>query len=200
MNTVTVFGRLIPLPAIYAGAAVLVLGTGGAIYHAKIQRVKRETLALERARVKDEAVQQQSAVVTALQDSLQEERNRTNIVRANTQAASASYAHQRAAINTSAPQPPGVPAGYVAVPKSFIESADSLARLVPELVATINRERAASDRLQAADSVRTALLMEEVAQLKIAIKNASPGVYDKVKWAGVGAVLGLGVALIKLHH
>jgi hypothetical protein len=181
--------------------AIGVLLIGGIIWYIIRQhdaRVRAEERLRATTEETDRAIAQQMEVAAALQDSLQEARARADTVITRTATAVTSYQRQRAAINTSAPRPAGVPEGMVVVPIAFVHSADSLARLVPELLATIRIEREASERLLVAERERTKLVEQQNAQLRLAIEEMRPNLFDKAKDLGLAAaVVYIGLQALK---
>jgi hypothetical protein len=189
---------LLTRPAVYAGVVIVVLVALAIWFRAHDARVRREAVAaahvkeIERARVK------QDSIIAVRDDSLAAARSNTDTVTVTVRAAASSYARQRAQIDTAAPQPIGVPRGMVVVSTAFVAAADSLARLVPQLLTTIATERAASDlRIQAGDSAR-ALLISEVAQLKLEVAAVRPSWSGRIKDAAIGgAIIAAGIAILK---
>lgn len=185
-------------PAIFAGIVTSGLLVGGLWFRSHDARVRRDAVVNEKIKATEAALELQAVALQAAQDSLEAARLATDTVRVYVQNAAATYARARTGINTTAPQPPGTPAGSVVVPIAFVHAADSLARLVPELLATIRIERTASERRIAAGDSTIRLLEAQNAQLRIAIAAAKPGIAGKLKWAGYGgAAVALGLQLFK---
>ena len=169
-------GLLLSRPAIYGAVAVAMLGTAAAWSHARDNRIRQEAVVAERIATLERERVRLDGVVLAAQDSLRRVRAHTDTVRVATEAAGAVYSRERARVDTSAAvQPACVPQGSVVVSVAYVAAADSVAALVPVLVARIEAERVAADaRIQAADSVARVLAAEN-AELRIAATIGKPG-------------------------
>lgn len=177
----------------FGGAAVALALAITLWFKAHDARIRREAVArAETAEIEAKIVRADS-VNEILRDSLRDVRIRTDTIRVASATAAQTYQRARAQVNTQAPQPPGIPAGSVVVPASFVEAADSLAKMVPLLLATITTERAASERRIDALLHTDSLHRAEIVQLKIQIEAAKPGLTGRLKWAGIGAGVALGV-------
>lgn len=161
-------------------------------FRAHDARVRREAVAEAATAAIEAQIRAQDSVNIVLRDSLSSVQARTDTIRLTASASASNYQRARAQINTAAPQPPGVPAGSVVVPVVFVETADSLARMVPLLLATITAERAASERRIDALLRTDSLQRTEIEQLKIQVKAAGPGITGRLKWAGIGAAVAFG--------
>jgi hypothetical protein len=190
---------MIPRKAYWIGggvvALILAISLWFAAHNARIRREAVAKAATERL-VKER--QRVDSVNVVLRDSLRIERVRTDTVKIVITAAAENYQRERGKVDLAAPQPAGVPAGHVVVPVSYVQAADSVAKLVPVLTNRIESERityeARIDGLVRADSLSRAINE----QLRIQIKAAGPGVTGRLKWAGVGALVTLGaVAILK---
>lgn len=149
-----------------------------------------DTLQAELEVVRDSAAK----VVEATRDTLQEVRLRADVVRRSVGTASTNYDAQRRLVNTSAPQPAGVPAGHVVVPLAYVQAADSAIRMLPRLLEQAALERAASQqRIDALllqhtlDTMAIRLRDQRIVLLNEALSAAKPSVSSKLKWAGYGA-------------
>lgn len=188
---------LLSRPALYAGGILLALAAVGLWFRAHDARVRREEAARVRIEQLEIARIRQDSTIIATQDSLSEARANVDTVVAAASAGVASYAQQRARISTTAPQPASTPPGMVVVPVSFVAAADSLAALVPQLVAQMAAERLASERRIVAVDSAYALARAEIVQLQIAVKAAKPGLSGKVKYAAIGGgIVAVGLALL----
>lgn len=190
-------GFLLLKPVQIALAGLSIIGAVALWFKAHDNNVRERDRLEQKVAATQEALERQVVVTAAKDDTLRTARANTDTVKVYLQSAAASYNRQRAGVNTSAPQPAGVPAGSVVVPIAFVESADSLARMVPILLATIEVERIASQRRIAAGDSTIRLLETQNAQLRLAIEAAKPGITDKIKWAGYGgAAVALGMMVL----
>lgn len=190
-------GFLLLKPVQIALAGLSIIGAVALWFKAHDNNVRERDRLEQKVAATQEAYEQMVVVTKAKDDTLRTARANTDTVKVYLQSAAASYNRQRAGISTTAPQPAGVPAGSVVVPIAFVESADSLARMVPILLATIEVERIASQRRIAAGDSTIRLLETQNAQLRLAIEAAKPGISDRLKWAGYGgAAVALGMMVL----
>lgn len=183
-------------PAIFAGGVLLVALLAAWWLRAHDARVRREAIAAERVEALEAARVRQDSVIAAKDSALAVAQAATDTVTIYAAHAGGNYQRERARVNTAAPQPAGIPAGSVVVPVSFVRAADSMAVAIPQLLAAMASERAASEaRIAAGDSLRV-LLEEEVRQLKIVINASRPSATDRIKWAALGAGIMAAGALV----
>lgn len=189
---------LVSRPAVYAAILIATLGAVGLWFHAHDMRIKREAVTAELVKQKEAQIADQDSVNALLQDSLDGARENTDTATVHTQAAVNSYQRNRAAINTTSSQPSGVAAGSIVVPIAFVHAADSLARLVPQLMNTMAQERAASElRIEGLKTI-VALQDSAIVQLKIAVSAARPGLSGRIKDAAIGgAIVAIGLQLLR---
>jgi len=196
-------GLLLLKPVQYGIGLVAIVGVVGVWYRGKINDAKdqaiadfqsaaNDTLQARNKIVRDSA----DAVVKKMADTLLAVQLRADVARRSTIAASANYDAQRRLVNTSAPQPAGVPAGSVIVPIAFVVAADSAIKMLPILLTQAALERAASQQQIEAlrfqhtqDTIAIRLVQEQNAQLRAAIEAAKPGLLDRAKGYAIGGVI-----------
>lgn len=182
-------------------AGLLIAGAIGSGWLAANNAKVRERDRADQNAVRFDSLALAKKVEIATKDSLYEialqqattARLRTDTVRRSITAASQSYARQRAAVNTTAPQRPGLSPDSIVVSREFVAAADSVMRLVPDLLAAGAREREAWQREREASQIRHQSMMtldtlrvQEITALRIAVQAARPGVSDKAKWVAYG--------------
>lgn len=178
------------------GAVLIAALTIGLWLRARDARVRREATAAAAIQAVEAKRAQADSTNAVLRDSLRSVRARTDTVRIVVTNTVQAYVRERAAVDTEAPRPANVPPGSVVVPLSFVASADSLAKLVSVLNATIETERMAYERRIAA-LIRTDSLSRAInGQLHAQIRAARPGITDRLQWAGVGAAVAFGAVAI----
>jgi hypothetical protein len=180
-----------------AAGAVVILLTVWLYSRSRDERIRREAVAkAEVAKLTTERARADS-LNAVLRDSLRAAQSHTNTIRVIVDTALAHYVAERGKVDTlHAAQPLGTPVGFVVVPVEYVHVADSVAALVPKLTTALDTERAVSTR-RIAELMRSDSLSRAInAQLQIQIKAIKPHISDKLKWAGIGGVVALGVVEI----
>lgn len=190
-------------PVQYAAGILAIVTVVGLWYRGKIKDAEARG-ANEQLMAANDSLQRQNqidrdsaaVIVEATRDSLLQARLRSDVVRRAAGTATVNYETQRRPINVNAPQPAGVPAGHIVVPIAFVQAADSMAKMIPDLLTQMALERAASQRridaLLFADSLKDVAIRlkdERIVQLGVALEASKPSVMDRVKDAAIGGAL-----------
>ena len=165
---------------------------------------RRRSLAEERVRVLEVQKAKLDSIIEAQDRALAEKdrelaaaRAATDTVTVTVREAGSAYGREREKVRPDLPQPSGVPAGYVVVPRSYVVAADSMAARLPRMLQAMERERLeatarimASNEAVAARDSAIAVRDLQIVELRELSKANRPKWTDKVKWALVGAGVG----------
>lgn len=137
--------------------ALLVAGAAWLYLHDK--RVREDAVARQRLEGLEVERLKQDSIIAIQARQLHVAVSRTDTVVVTVREVVTRYAEARAEVDTThARQPTGTPVGSVVVTRDFIDHADSLAAIVPTLLARVAAEREAQAKLrQSSDSVRVIL-------------------------------------------